>query len=534
MSSRKITIALLFCCISTLLIAQKKTYQIKADTVRIFNSCDTAELVLENRTRGIINGVLTNKGNGVTEFRKVFTKLNDSLYLIGGDTLRATGKNIYNSDGVVTSNRILNLDSHDIKFQNVASFLITSKQRPLVVSRTAMDSSTFHILNHQQTYGNGTNLTIPTPWTALAVRGQGCDATIAMISDTVGTCNQGQSIDFTVLRPRRDAWLTSMDPNIANNRGFNKHLLGRIQLQTTNNLANSTQLMFAVKSDTGFFADGAYNFFFSPGGANGHVPFPVMTVNGAYKHPNGYHVKMPFVRVNGGLFVGYSRNWYFNSRNANDIITGVDDVAGHVQGFWDTRFSVYADSLPLKIFKLPTIRGSAFLTYSPTRTVDGNNVAFEYKDSVYEDIRNYISVKGLSTPSDFNLKENISLSQFDTDKLLDISIKDFSYKTDENKTLYTGLIAQELKSVMPELVLGKEGNYSIDYVKMVPYLLKAIQEQRQLILQQQQTITKIEEQQAESGKSLPADVLLLLQQLQQQLVQQQEEIIKLKDELKKD
>src|SRR6476659_2848733 len=57
--------------------AQNKIYQIKADSVRIFSNCDTAELILENRTRNLLNSVLTNKGNGVTEFKKVMVKLND-------------------------------------------------------------------------------------------------------------------------------------------------------------------------------------------------------------------------------------------------------------------------------------------------------------------------------------------------------------------------------------------------------------------------------------------------------------------------
>ena len=58
---------------------------------------------------------------------------------------------------------------------------------------------------------------------------------------------------------------------------------------------------------------------------------------------------------------------------------------------------------------------------------------------------------------------------------MNLALKDFNYKTDKNKRRYTGLIAQELATVIPELVQGKEGSYSIDYVKMVPYLLKAVQ-----------------------------------------------------------
>ncbi|WP_247651804.1 beta strand repeat-containing protein [Chitinophaga eiseniae] len=45
-------------------------YQIKADSVRIYNTCDTAELILENRTQKV-PGFLFNKGNGRTEFQQL-------------------------------------------------------------------------------------------------------------------------------------------------------------------------------------------------------------------------------------------------------------------------------------------------------------------------------------------------------------------------------------------------------------------------------------------------------------------------------
>lgn len=60
-------------------------YKIKADTVRIYNTCDSsAELVLQNRTRNVL-GYLYNKGGGVTEFRALnpvdlIYKSNDTLY----------------------------------------------------------------------------------------------------------------------------------------------------------------------------------------------------------------------------------------------------------------------------------------------------------------------------------------------------------------------------------------------------------------------------------------------------------------------
>jgi hypothetical protein len=62
-------------------------YTIKADSVKITNSCDTAELIIENHTQ-TVPGFLFNKGRGRTEFRRPLQWVNDNLYLIGADSLK--------------------------------------------------------------------------------------------------------------------------------------------------------------------------------------------------------------------------------------------------------------------------------------------------------------------------------------------------------------------------------------------------------------------------------------------------------------
>jgi hypothetical protein len=516
MNYKPIILPLILSFIVVSVAAQNQIYQIKADSVRIFSNCDTAEFVLENRTRNVLNGVLSNKGNGVTEFRKLMIKLNDTLYIIGGDTLNTTafGKNIYNSNGLIAGDRLVDGNSRNIQFRNNSSYLISNSSRPVIVSRTAMDSV---LLNKMNNAGYS-------PYAGLSVRGTGCDACIQLVSDSAGTCNEGQLIDFITLKPRKDSWLTRA---AASNGGLNSNLMGRIILQTKKDIADYSSLSFAIQSDTAYYKDGAY-VLYTPGNVGGFTPYPVLALNPSFRHPTlDYNTKMPFAQVNGGLFVGYGRNWYYNSRNANDIIPGVDDVPGYTQPFYETRFSVYADSLPLKMYKLPSLKGNAFLTYSPARTVEGNNVAFEYKDSVYEDIRNYISLKGLTTPSDLNLKENIAFSAFDNEKLLSLAVKDFNYKADENKTCYTGLVAQELRLKVPELVSGTEGHYSIDYLKMVPYLLKIIQDQ-------QKEMTLLKSQFALVNKRVTGhNIIELINHVEQKLQQQQEEMQHLQAQIKK-
>src|SRR6185503_21021993 len=78
-------------------LSAQYVYTIKADSVKITNNCDTAELILENHTQNVL-GFLYNKGRGRTEFRKV-VKLNDSTLIFGGDTLAIRG-NIQANNGL--------------------------------------------------------------------------------------------------------------------------------------------------------------------------------------------------------------------------------------------------------------------------------------------------------------------------------------------------------------------------------------------------------------------------------------------------
>ena len=97
---------LMLCCIGKTLTAQY-VYTIKADSVKITNSCDTAELIIENHTQ-TVPGFLYNKGRGRTEFRRGLVTVNDSIYLIGDDTLKMRNK-VFASNGLSVVNDTVQL-----------------------------------------------------------------------------------------------------------------------------------------------------------------------------------------------------------------------------------------------------------------------------------------------------------------------------------------------------------------------------------------------------------------------------------------
>jgi hypothetical protein len=79
-------IPFLFLCLLVSSLNAQQIYPIRADSVRIFKEDCNAELIIENGTR-FEKGFLFNRGNGRTEFRRALIKIDDSTYLIGGDTL---------------------------------------------------------------------------------------------------------------------------------------------------------------------------------------------------------------------------------------------------------------------------------------------------------------------------------------------------------------------------------------------------------------------------------------------------------------
>ena len=84
-------IPLILCLLGFQAAMGQYVYTIKADSVKITN-CDSAELIIENHTQNI-PGFLYNTGNGRTIFKRAVQKLNDSLFLIGADTLKVLTTN---------------------------------------------------------------------------------------------------------------------------------------------------------------------------------------------------------------------------------------------------------------------------------------------------------------------------------------------------------------------------------------------------------------------------------------------------------
>ena len=88
-----------------------------------------------------------------------------------------------------------------------------------------------------------------------------------------------------------------------------------------------------------------------------------------------------------------------------------------------------------------------------------------------------------SNPSDRNLKENIQSMIGGTSIVDQLNPVSFEWKSDKNGTgTKYGFIAQEVQQVIPEIVsTDSTGTIGLDTVSMIPFLVKAIKEQQEVI-----------------------------------------------------
>ncbi|MCB9813502.1 MAG: phage integrase N-terminal SAM-like domain-containing protein [Pseudomonadales bacterium] len=85
------------------------------------------------------------------------------------------------------------------------------------------------------------------------------------------------------------------------------------------------------------------------------------------------------------------------------------------------------------------------------------------------------------TSSDIRLKENIRETNFSLADLLQVEVKDYEFISEDSKRTHTGFIAQQLAQIYPEAVYIPENPdeyWSVDYGKLTPLLVKAVQEQQ--------------------------------------------------------
>jgi len=121
--------------------------------------------------------------------------------------------------------------------------------------------------------------------------------------------------------------------------------------------------------------------------------------------------------------------------------------------------------------------------YSNRQGNDGDAIGLRRDGSNVGSISVTSSSTSYNTSSDERLKENIADAQPASDLIDGIQVREFDWKVDGEHQRY-GMVAQELETVAPEAVTKGETEddmWSVDYSKLVPMLVKEIQDLRKRV-----------------------------------------------------
>lgn len=104
-----------------------------------------------------------------------------------------------------------------------------------------------------------------------------------------------------------------------------------------------------------------------------------------------------------------------------------------------------------------------------------SNSAFAFHGSAGTSIAT-INSSGTYAASDRNLKQDIAALSYGLDAVMKLKPSSYHLKEDPTGPRHIGFIAQEVKPVVPEVVIGEEGSMQLAYPSLVPVLAKAIQD----------------------------------------------------------
>ena len=125
---------------------------------------------------------------------------------------------------------------------------------------------------------------------------------------------------------------------------------------------------------------------------------------------------------------------------------------------------------------IPGSNDRMFLNLATSSTSTKEHLQFFNPNGKVGTIKTLNSATQFNTSSDYRLKKD--LKDFDgLDKVSKIPVYDFKWKVDDSSSY--GVMAHELQDILPDAVSGeKDGEemQGVDYSKIVPLLIKSIQE----------------------------------------------------------
>jgi hypothetical protein len=252
------------------------------------------------------------------------------------------------------------------------------------------------------------------------------------------------------------------------------------------------------------------------GTTNPLVKFQITQPNGIGLPTLGTSTGGLFIAGDGnqyGLYIGNDGNtgnsWLQAMRNntatsynillnpvGGDVLIGTTTSAGKLTVTQTTNtcgLQVYMpNSITTPVIQLSSVAAGSTSWYALVAQ-SGNGSSITANTCFIYGNGNIVNTNGsYGTLSDISLKENITDTTPKLSKLLQLKVRNFNLKADENKTKQIGFVAQEFEEVFPSMV-EIDGNTNLKSIKtsvLVPMLIKAIQEQQAQIEELKSQINK--------------------------------------------
>jgi hypothetical protein len=138
--------------------------------------------------------------------------------------------------------------------------------------------------------------------------------------------------------------------------------------------------------------------------------------------------------------------------------------------------------------------GPGYIVVNRDDTATATQLAFGKNGSVVGSVSTTGSGTTYNTTSDIRLKQDIE-PLVATDKLMAMNPVSYNWKADPDGPRSMGFIAQEMQEVMPEAVAvgdDEDAMMSMDYGRITPILVSALQDAHRKIEQLEQRIAEME------------------------------------------
>jgi len=209
--------------------------------------------------------------------------------------------------------------------------------------------------------------------------------------------------------------------------------------------------------------------------------------------------------TNSAFYMGYGGNEdiYLQTTNGNVLFTDkgattermrVDSsgnlLVGKTSDTYNTAGSVIRASGMIRA----TVSGDAAAQFNRL-TSDGTLLNFSRSGSTVGSVSVTTTGTTYNTTSDIRLKTDIAPIADATDKLMSMNAVSHKWKAEPDADAVVGFIAQEMAEIVPEAVSKGEGEddmWSMDYGRITPVLVAALQDAHKKIEQLEQRIAEME------------------------------------------